>query len=394
MGLDLLANLSRLTVLAAQGYLFLAARRLLARRPGRWRRLAPWAALGAGLLLTAVSGLFQLDERFLGARAGAPWPAVSAVWAAGSAGLFLVSLVLQGWRWLQRRTSAGTRLLVEGPVNPGRRQLAANMGGLALTAPFAVAFYGTFIGRRRFEVREVELAFENLPPDLDGLRIAQLTDVHYGPYLNRADLETVAGMANELKPDLVALTGDFITTGADPLEECIGVLAGVRATAGLWGCLGNHEIYAQCEDHAAAYAGTKGVRILRHQRETLRFGKARLNLCGVDYQRKGRPYLAGAERMVRPEDFNVLLSHNPDVFPEAAGMGYDLVVSGHTHGGQITVEIAEQWANAARFMTPFVKGEYRRGASAVYVSAGIGTVFLPYASAHCPEVTLLKLRRA
>ena len=87
------------------------------------------------------------------------------------------------------------------------------------------------------------------------------------------------------------------------------------------------------------------------------------------------------------------MSHNPDVFPVAADLGYDLVVSGHTHGGQVTVEIVEQWANPGRFLTPFVAGEYRIRDSALYVSRGIGTVNLPMRIGALPEVTLLRLRR-
>ena len=91
---------------------------------------------------------------------------------------------------------------------------------------------------------------------------------------------------------------------------------------------------------------------------------------------------------------NLLLSHNPDVFPVAADLGYDLVVGGHTHGGQVTVEIVEQTLNVGRFFTPYVAGLYRKGASSLYVSRGIGTINLPMRLGARPEVALLRLRRA
>jgi hypothetical protein len=90
----------------------------------------------------------------------------------------------------------------------------------------------------------------------------------------------------------------------------------------------------------------------------------------------------------------LLLSHNPDVFPRAAELGYDLVLGGHTHGGQVTVEIVEQWANPGRFFTPYVVGEYHIDNSALYVSRGIGTVNLPMRIGALPEVTLVRLKRA
>ena len=161
----------------------------------------------------------------------------------------------------------------------------------------------------------------------------------------------------------------------------------------MWGCLGNHERFSLCEHRATEYAASRGIRFLRRESEELRFGDTRLNLTGVDYQRKGSPYLRGVEEFIRDDALNLLLSHNPDVFPVAADLGYDLVVSGHTHGGQITVEIVEQWANPGRFLTPFVAGEYRIGRSALYVSRGIGTVNVPMRIGASPEVTLLRLRR-
>jgi predicted MPP superfamily phosphohydrolase len=118
-----------------------------------------------------------------------------------------------------------------------------------------------------------------------------------------------------------------------------------------------------------------------------------LNVAGVDYQpqRLRRQYLDGAERLIAPGAVNVLLSHNPDVFPVAAEQGFDLTIAGHTHGGQINVEILHQSLNIARFVTPFVYGRYRAGRSSLYVSRGIGTIGLPIRIGAPPEITLLRL---
>jgi hypothetical protein len=114
----------------------------------------------------------------------------------------------------------------------------------------------------------------------------------------------------------------------------------------------------------------------------------------VDYQRSGREYLRGAERLVLPGAYNLLLSHNPDVFPVAVEKGYDLTMAGHTHGGQVNVEILHEPINAARFFTPFVYGLYRRGAAAEYVTRGIGTIGIPARIGAPPEIALLRLRKA
>jgi len=319
------------------------------------------------------------------------------VWVAGVFGAYAVFLGYRVWLRFQqflRRGPGETEpsVITDNPEPPGpmtRRAFAS-----AAAAPFVLASYGTFSGRRRFELREVDIAVPNLAPDLEGLRLAQVTDLHCSRHLSPSDVKRVVAMVNETRPHVALVTGDLITATGDPLEPCIDALTELKADAGVLGCLGNHERYALCEYRATKYAGERGIRFLRYDSAELRFGQARLNLAGVDYQRKGTTYLRGAENLMRDGALNILLSHNPDVFPVAADLGYDLVVSGHTHGGQVTVEIVEQWANPGRFLTPFVTGEYRIRDSALYVSRGIGTVNLPMRIGALPEVTLLRLCRA
>src|ERR1019366_6495050 len=123
------------------------------------------------------------------------------------------------------------------------------------------------------------------------------------------------------------------------------------------------------------------------------FGNALFNLVGVDYQRVRRPYLVDADKLVVPGAFNVLLSHNPDVFPVAARQGYSLTMAGHTHGGQIRMEILHADLNVARYYTPYVDGVYRRGPASIFVSRGIGTIVIPARVGAPPEVALLRLCR-
>jgi predicted MPP superfamily phosphohydrolase len=111
----------------------------------------------------------------------------------------------------------------------------------------------------------------------------------------------------------------------------------------------------------------------------------------VDYQKFQSNYLVGAERLIAPGAVNILLSHNPDVFPVAASKGYDLTIAGHTHGGQVDVEILHQHFNIARYYTPYVLGLYHEGASSVYVSSGIGTIGVPIRLGAPPEVSLIHL---
>ncbi|MEP7365171.1 MAG: metallophosphoesterase [Acidobacteriota bacterium] len=275
--------------------------------------------------------------------------------------------------------------------DPKRRQLlgAAKLSAIAL--PAAVCGYGVFVERNAFQMREVDLPIPNLPNALQGLRIAQITDIHFSAYLGVKELERAIAMANETKPHLGLLTGDFITLRRDPLDRCLELLPRLRAEAGLYGCLGNHEIIANCEGYAERAAARLGIRILRGRSEQLRFGGATLNLGGVDYQRSSQPYLAGTESLIVPGAVNMLMSHNPDVFPVAAAQGWQATIAGHTHGGQVNFELLGEQLNVARFFTPYVYGLYREGGSSIYVSRGLGTVGAPIRLGAPPEVNLIRL---
>ncbi len=274
-----------------------------------------------------------------------------------------------------------------------RRNFLRVARGALFAAPAVVVM---FVQRLRIGLREQEIALPGLPADLDGLKIVQLTDIHLSAFLSVVELERAVAIANETRAHIALVTGDLISFKGDPLDDCLNRLKALRADAGVFGCLGNHELYTDTEGYVTRQGARFGMRILRQENHGLQFGAARLNLAGVDYQRKSRSgtYLAGGEKLIEPGAFNVLLSHNPDVFPVAAKQGYQLSIAGHTHGGQVRVEILRADLNIARFFTPYVDGLYRQDDAAIFVSRGIGTIALPARLGAPPEVALLRLRRA
>ena len=280
--------------------------------------------------------------------------------------------------------------------SPERRRDMQAITAAIVASPFAVTGYGALIERTRYVVKEIDFPVPDLHPDLEGLRIAQISDLHVSPFLSVREAGRVVDMTNELKPNLTLMTGDLITQMGDPLDGTIAEIGRLRADAGVLGCLGNHEIYARCEAYATSEAAKVGVNFLRQRAVPLRWGKGTLNIAGVDFQRfsNRHQYLRGAEHLILPGASNILLSHNPDVFPSAVLTGYDAVIGGHTHGGQVTVEIVNQTANFARFFTPYVAGLYRLGPNSCYVNAGIGTIGMPVRIGAPPEITVLRLRRA
>ncbi len=336
--------------------------------------------LGYSFSFSEVLRHFRLSTRF-GMFVGA----VTMAYLAGASVLLVVHRALSAAR---RHLNAG--------LNRGRRRALNAAGNLLMAAPFATMGYGALVERTDFRLREIEVPVPGLLADLDGLRILQLSDIHLSVFLSEAELARVIDACRELHPHLAVVTGDLISARGDPLDACIRQLARLRSDAGTFGCMGNHEHVAFAEKHAAEAGARAGIRFLRGQNQALRFGQSVLNLAGVDYQPVGKPgsYLIGAERMVAPGAFNLLLSHNPDVFPKAARQGYNLMLAGHTHGGQVTVEIFEQTLNPARFFTPYVYGLYRSGAAAAYVTRGIGTIGVPARLGAPPEISLIRLRKA
>ena len=362
---------------------------------GRFPRLlrlaVPGLAAGAdaALLLAFLLPLFnRFDILRAGSRLPAGWWIAGGVWVMSSTAGWVVFKLW--YRLFPRRAS----------FSPGRRALIHTAGTVLASAPLAAIGYGTFIERTRFRVRETDLPVSNLPAGLEGLSMVQLTDIHLSPFLSERDLARVIDAANELRARVGLITGDLISTAGDPVDACLRQLARLKVDSELLGCMGNHEIYAGSVRYTEEQGARLGMHFLRQRSRQLRFGQSVLNVTGYDYQRfsERRRYLEGAENLVAPGSVNLLLSHNPDVFPVAVRKGYDVVVSGHTHGGQINVEILHRNMNVARFYTPFVYGKYlleREGSQcSAYVCRGIGTIGLPTRLGAPPEIALLRLVKA
>ena len=310
--------------------------------------------------------------------------------------------------------------------DPGRRYFFRAATAVAGAAPFLTAMYGFAAERLNYQVRRVEIPIPNLPSALDGMKIAQLSDIHLSSYMSRSQVRRAVHMANDLGADLAVVTGDLITGAGDSIADCVEEIRHLCAPLGIWGCNGNHEIYAHAEDQAYYLYAQAGMRLLRHANAQIAFKGERLNLIGVDYQREynGRgqkqQMLDGVEPLVRRDMPNILLSHNPNSFNRAAELGIELSLAGHTHGGQIQVEILDHRLSPARFISDYIAGLYQRPMFApapseragsvvstsrrftpqsspmasIYVNRGLGTVGAPVRLGVPPEISLIVLRTA
>jgi len=399
-----------LVLYIVQRFWFLRAWRLVGAvtEPG-WRHLLNGLLVAAAAVVLATI-LDPMLGRFIPRQGLGNWVvATSRVWLIASFLGFLVVISVGALELLSKPTMYAFPPAQREGIDQSRRTFFRYAAYALGSVPFLATTYGFATGRLRYRVEKVDVPIASLPKSLDGLRIVQISDVHFGDFMPQADLRRAVEMANQLKADLAVLTGDFINDNNDPLEECIRELSRLRAPLGVWGCNGNHEIYAEAEDRAQELFQQYGMRLLRQQNEQLEWNGGKFNLIGVDYQRQRtisgerRQMLHNVDSLVRKDMPNILLSHNPNSFYRAADLGIELSLAGHTHGGQIRVEILDRGWSPARFMTNFVAGLYElpmgngsgSGRSALlYVNRGLGTFGIPVRLGVPPEITLLTLRTA
>jgi predicted MPP superfamily phosphohydrolase len=348
---------------------------------GARRRGADKLMLAARRGLWLMSAWMVLAVPVLTSHSFAWLPADFIAWALALS-LFWVLAVMALLLWFRWAAPAA--------FDPSRRRMLA-LALPAAAAPLGGAGFGIVLARYGLSVVEQQMVIPGLPRDLDGLRIVQLSDIHFGPFFGAAELRRAIDMANSTRAHIAVLTGDLITRAGDDLEGCLELLRRLRAEAGVYVCHGNHEKYAGVTAAATLGAERRGMTVLRGQSALLRFGAARLNLAGVDYFGTGTRTEPFLRPLVDASSFNVLLQHNPAHFPAAAAAGFDLMLAGHTHGGQVNLPVLSENINVARAFTEYVRGAYELGRSRLYVSCGLGTVGVPVRIGAPPEVSLVRL---
>ena len=271
-----------------------------------------------------------------------------------------------------------------GTVTEGLGPLYALTGALAL--------WGSTAGRAWARVTRVEVPVVGLPAAFDGYRVAHVSDVHCGPYVPGWMFRGWARRVQGLEPDLVALTGDLITVGEGYLDDVAGFARALGAPDGVVACMGNHDYYQTAEGVVRALAGAD-VTLLRNRSVAVSRGGARLHLAGVDDRWSKLDDVEQALRDVPVGEPVVMLAHDPGGWPELVRRGVALTLSGHTHGGQFGLPLGPR-LNLGRLASRFSAGLFRDGASARFVSRGIGTTGVPPRVGMAPEIALLVLRRA
>ena len=241
------------------------------------------------------------------------------------------------------------------------------------------AAWGFTVGQRRIEVTTTRVPLARLHADLSGLRIAQISDLHIGNRLDRAQLDHMVERTNATRADIVVLTGDIFDFDPSHVEDGARRLGALRARYGVYAILGNHDHYVGSELIADALARhAPNIRLLRDELVRVPavepFYLAGVEDLGGPFCERGLHVPAiDALADQRPADGPVvLLVHHPEMFGHAARRGFPLVLAGHTHGGQIALPVGRRGVNLARVMTPLTRGTYQIESSLLYVNRGIG----------------------
>jgi len=305
--------------------------------------------------------------------------------------------------WLYRKAcetiqghgaASGSRAIAPDPPSPGRRRFLEQGSLLVSATPFVAVGYGLLYERLDVEVVRQRIRLPHLPRAFEGFRIAQLADFHFSPFTAAGYIRHCVTVTNGLKPDLVVMTGDYVDWDPTPQQEVVEVLGGLQAPHGVFGCLGNHEAITHIEESITRLFAARDICMLRQERVPIRVGGDMLNLIGMDSplnRSDGDRCLRQVKGLVMPETVNILLTHYPWVFDRAAQFGMDLVLAGHTHGGQLCFVTPN--ISFSRLETPYVSGWYEKGEAQLYVNRGIGTIDPNMRLGARPEITVLELIR-
>jgi predicted MPP superfamily phosphohydrolase len=234
------------------------------------------------------------------------------------------------------------------------------------------------------------IAIPGLPSEFRGLRIVQLTDLHHGPFTGLEFIARAVQLANEQQPDLILLTGDYSFRERKYVMPCIRELGDLRAPLGVYTIPGNHEYYKGIQLYHDSLRLTD-IRDLTNQSVILRRRGAELALAGIDDHMMGQPSIERALSNVKSELPTLLMSHNADAILSLSDPRVKLILSGHTHGGQISIPFYGPPYLPGNYQAPYYAGLYQTPTAQIYVSRGIGTIFPPVRFNAPPELTILEL---
>ncbi|MFC1531818.1 metallophosphoesterase [Thermodesulfobacteriota bacterium] len=281
---------------------------------------------------------------------------------------------------------------------------------LCLLGAIGIAGAKGFINSHNLKLLKLNVNLDNLPTVFNGLKIGQITDIHAGPLVPRDLIKEGVDLIMSSRPDLIVLTGDFVSGATKILwttyggfkerhyQYCMEELHRLNASLGIFAVLGNHDFWSGSEVAEKIADGLKniGVRVLRNESQTLKRRGESLNIIGVDDYWESSYRFSTAIRGVPKGACRILISHNPDVNEDIENMkeNIDLIISGHTHGGQVVLPFAGALYTPSPFGQKYLAGLVKDRKKQTYVSRGLGLFFAPIRLNCPPDVSVLTLSQA
>jgi predicted MPP superfamily phosphohydrolase len=292
-----------------------------------------------------------------------------------SSGLWAIGWTLSHAVGVATAASHETLVLMQAPLWQALRWLSSlGLGGIIVSF-----LYGYTWGQSTVRVSHLPLPLKNWPQEWHGLKIVHLSDLHIGPNLTKNELQAYVRTVNSLQPHLILLTGDILDSNPAYIPEFFPILAELNADFGMYACLGNHDHYAGAQAVIDGLHQYTQVELLRDQTTHIVKHNSQLHIIGLDDRGqdwarglKEVPLLSELHARIPSHEPCILLSHRPDLFPQAARLGIPLTLSGHTHGGQFALPGWQGRFNLARFITHFSRGVYESVGSFLYVNRGLG----------------------
>jgi predicted MPP superfamily phosphohydrolase len=306
-------------------------------------------------------------------------------------------LILLAWNGSKKsitlvRENFKPKFVPNEPVNRERRRFlvqSTNLGIIGISG--VMAGYGLYEARRRADIEEIVVPIPHLPSDLEGFRIAQFTDIHVGPTVKRDYVQTIAEQVNGLEADVIAFTGDLVDGSVHSLRDDVAPLKDLYAPYGTFFITGNHEYYSGAKPWIEE-AERLGFAVLLNEHRVLQRNAGRIILAGVTDYGAGQFISSQASdpeaalSNAPPAHVRILLAHQPRSIFAASKAGFDLQISGHTHGGQFI-----PWNFFVTLGQPYVKGLHKFNNTWIYVSRGTGYWGPPLRLGVPPEITVIKL---
>ncbi len=273
-----------------------------------------------------------------------------------------------------------------------RRDFIKTTGTVLSAAPLGITVMASAATAHDYQITRKTLYYPDLPSGLEGLRIAQLSDIHSGIYMTENQMRDIFRLTNEENPHLVTITGDLVDNSVSEIPALYRALEDLKAEYGIYACLGNHDHYASAGAVSDAMI-ERGLHMLTNTHESIAINDETVSIFGVDDHESGSPKelrMQNATANMPEHGFRVLLSHRPDLFDDARNYNIQLTLAGHTHGGQVGFDVLGMPFYPIHLFHEYAKGLYDYGAHKAYVNVGIGMVGAPVRLVK-PELSVFEL---